>query len=121
MPITSEQADQVKDIILKTLDTHHKGNLPYREVWTKAPAEDFEGVAFVDVWIIYDGERSNLDIGMLNSYDSFLYQAMFHALTTSNADLIVGPRTPANQSDWIATYAKRSAPPKAPSPLTREG
>ncbi len=52
---------------------------------------------------------------------STTYYAMFHALTTSNADLIVGPRTPANESDWIATYAKRSAPPKAPSPLTREG
>ena len=35
---------------------------------------------------------------------STTYYAMFHALTTSNADLIVGPRTPANQSDWIATY-----------------
>ena len=79
MPITAEQAEQVKDIILNTLDTYHQGNLPYKEVWTKAPEEDFEGVAFVDVWIIYEGERSNLDIGMLNSYDSFLYQTMLDA------------------------------------------
>ena len=35
---------------------------------------------------------------------STAYYAMFHALATSNADLIVGARTPANQSDWIATY-----------------
>ena len=35
---------------------------------------------------------------------SSAYYAMFHALATSNADLIVGPRTPANQSDWTATY-----------------
>ena len=35
---------------------------------------------------------------------STAYYAMFHALAASNADLIVGPRTSANQSDWIATY-----------------
>ena len=35
---------------------------------------------------------------------STAYYAMFHALTASNADLIVGPSTPANESDWIATY-----------------
>ena len=35
---------------------------------------------------------------------STAYYAMFHALATSNADLIVGARTPANQSNWIATY-----------------
>ena len=29
---------------------------------------------------------------------------MFHALATSNADLIVGDKTPDNESDWIATY-----------------
>ena len=79
MTITAEQAEQVKDIILNTLDTYHKGNLPYKEVWTKAAEEDFEGVAFVDVWIIYEGERSNLDIRMLNSYDGFLYQTMLDA------------------------------------------
>ncbi len=79
MTITAEQADQVKDIILDTLDTHHKGNLPYKEVWTKAAEEDFEGLAFVDVWIIYEGEPSNLDVGMLNSYGSFLYQTLIDA------------------------------------------
>ena len=35
---------------------------------------------------------------------STAYYAMFHALTTSNADLIVGPRTPDNESEWVATY-----------------
>ncbi len=35
---------------------------------------------------------------------STAYYAMFHALAASNADLIVGARTSANQSDWIATY-----------------
>jgi len=35
---------------------------------------------------------------------STAYYAMFHALTASNADLIVGPRTLDNESDWIATY-----------------
>ena len=29
---------------------------------------------------------------------------MFHALAASNADLLVGPRTPANQSNWTTTY-----------------
>ena len=35
---------------------------------------------------------------------STAYYAMFHALATSNADLIVGARTSANESNWIATY-----------------
>ncbi len=35
---------------------------------------------------------------------STAYYAMFHALAASNADLIVGARTPANQSDWTRTY-----------------
>lgn len=35
---------------------------------------------------------------------STAYYAMFHALAASNTDLIVGPRTPANESRWIATY-----------------
>ena len=79
MPITAEQADQAKDIILKTLDAHHQGSLPYREVWTKAATEDFEGVAFLDVWIIYDGMPDILDASMLNSYDSYLYQTLLDA------------------------------------------
>ena len=73
MTITAEQADQAKDIILQTLDAHHQGRLPYRQVWTK-PAEDFEGVSFLDVWVIYDGLPDSLDIGMINSYGSYLYQ-----------------------------------------------
>ena len=79
MTITAEQADQVKDIILNTLDTFHQGKLPYRDVWTQAAKEDFEGMAFVDIWIIYECEYSDLDIGMINSYGSFLYQTMLDA------------------------------------------
>jgi len=78
MLITAKQLEQAKDIVLKTLDTYHQGGLPYRDVWTKA-SEDFDGVAFVDVWIVYEGERSILDIGMLNSYGSYLYQALLDA------------------------------------------
>ena len=35
---------------------------------------------------------------------STAYYAMFHALAASNANLIVGPLTPNNESDWITTY-----------------
>ena len=35
---------------------------------------------------------------------STAYYAMFHVLATSNADIIIGPRTPANRSDWTSTY-----------------
>ena len=35
---------------------------------------------------------------------STAYYAMFHALATSNADLIAGPRTPENQADWTRAY-----------------
>ena len=39
---------------------------------------------------------------------STAYYAMLHALASSNADILVGPRTPANQSDWTATYRSLS-------------
>ena len=78
MTITAEQADQAKGIILETLDDHHQGRLPYREVWTK-PTEDFDGVAFLKVWVIYDGLPDILDIDRLNSYLSYLYQMMLDA------------------------------------------
>ena len=35
---------------------------------------------------------------------STAYYAMFHALANSNADLVVGQRTPANQTAWTSTY-----------------
>ncbi len=76
--ITPEQADQAKEIILETLDTHHKGNLPYRDIWTK-PVEDFEGLAYVYVWIIYDGKPDILDTRMNLSYGSYLYQTLIDA------------------------------------------
>ena len=35
---------------------------------------------------------------------STAYYAMFHALASSNADIIVGTKTRANQSDWTVIY-----------------
>ena len=35
---------------------------------------------------------------------STAYYAMFHALTTSNADIIAGPLMPDNESEWVAAY-----------------
>ena len=35
---------------------------------------------------------------------STAYYAMLHALATSIADCIHGPRTSANQTDWVRTY-----------------
>ena len=35
---------------------------------------------------------------------STAYYAMFHALATSNADLIVGNRSQSNRPNWIAIY-----------------
>ncbi len=51
--------------------------------------------------LLADGQPSQ---EALRRVVSTAYYAMFHALTTSNADLIVGPRTLASESDWIATY-----------------
>ena len=76
--ITAERAEQAKGIILDTLDGHHQGRLPYRQVWTKA-TEDFDGVPLLDVWVIYDGKPDILDIGRLNSYGSYLYRVMLDA------------------------------------------
>ena len=75
MPITAEQAAQAKDIILDCLDDYHQGHLPFREVWTKAH-EDFDGVPFLKVWVLYDGEPSDLDVGRLNSFDPYLMQVL---------------------------------------------
>ena len=42
--------------------------------------------------------------GALRRATSTAYYAMFHALATSNANLIAGARTPANQQHWTTTY-----------------
>ncbi|MXZ90037.1 MAG: hypothetical protein F4W95_10640 [Chloroflexi bacterium] len=42
--------------------------------------------------------------GALRRAISTAYYAMFHVLANSNADLIAGPRTPANEPRWIAIY-----------------
>ena len=102
MTITAEQADQAKDIILKTLDIHHKGQLPYRDVWTK-PTEDFDGVPFLKVWVIYDGMPGSLDAGMLNSYDSFLYQTLLNAGIRAIPSISYIPQSDADElgQEWL--------------------
>ena len=42
--------------------------------------------------------------GALRRAISTAYYAMFHALASSNADIIVGTKTRSNQSDWTAIY-----------------
>ena len=76
--ITAEQAEQAREIILGSLDDHHQGNLPWRQVWTK-PEEDFDGVPFVEVWVIYEGDPSILDIAAINAYSGDLYMALREA------------------------------------------
>ena len=102
MTITAEQADQAKGIILETLDDHHQGRLPYREVWTK-PTEDFDGVPFLDVWVIYDGLPDILDIDRLNSYGSYLYQAMLDAGIRAIPSISYIPQSDTDQlgTPWI--------------------
>ena len=100
--ITAEQAEQAREIILGSLDDHHQGNLPWRQVWTK-PTEDFDGVPFVKVWVIYEGDPSVLDIPRINSYPVCLHQALreagIHALPSisyvsqSDADQLGAPWT----------------------------
>ena len=75
MAITAEQAAQAKDIIIDCLNVHFQGDMPFREVWTKSGG-DFEGMAFLDVWILYEGEPSDLDIGKLNSFDPYLMRVL---------------------------------------------
>ena len=73
--ITAEQAEQAKGIVLETLDVHNQQSVRFLEVLTK-PSEDFDGVPFVDVMVVYDGEPSDLDIPMLNSYDLYLLKIL---------------------------------------------
>ena len=75
MTITAEQADQAKDIILDCLNIHHQHRVPFRQVWTK-PTQDFDDVPFLDVWVTYVGEPSNLDTALLNSFDTYLMEAL---------------------------------------------
>ena len=49
---------------------------------------------------------------------STAYYAMFHALATSIADCIHGPRTAANQTDWASTYRSLQHR-RAANPLNR--
>lgn len=75
MTITAKQADQAKGIILDCLNVHHQHRVPFRQVWTK-PAQDFDDVPFLDVWVIYGGEPRNLDTTLLNSFDTYLMEAL---------------------------------------------
>ena len=75
MTITADQADQAKGIILDCLNIHHQHRVPFRQVWTKS-AHEFDEVSFLDVWVIYSGEPRNLDTALLNSFDTYLMDAL---------------------------------------------
>ena len=76
--ITVEQAEEAKSIIRETLDVHNRQSVPFVQIWTK-PREDFDGVAFLKVWLVYEGKHSDLDVGVLNSYDRHLFKALREA------------------------------------------
>ena len=76
--ITAEQAEQARGIVINCIEEHHNGNLPYRQVWTKA-AEDFDGAPFLSVWVIYDGEPGSIDIPKITSFPSYLMMTMREA------------------------------------------
>ena len=73
--ITAQQADQAKGIVRETLGIHNRQRVRFLDVLTKAD-EDFDGVPFLDVVLVYDGEPGDLDIGILNSYDNHLLTAL---------------------------------------------
>lgn len=100
--ITAEQADQAKHIILETMDTYYQGNFPYREIWTK-PVEDFEGLAYIKVWVIYDGKPNILDPGLNNSYGSYLYQTLIDAGIRALPSISYLPQSDVDElgKEWI--------------------
>ena len=48
--------------------------------------------------------RGNPSQEALRRAISTAYYAMFHTLATSNADLVIGPKTPASLANWTSTY-----------------
>ena len=73
--ISTEQANKAKEIVLDTLDEHNPQNVRFSQVWTN-PSEDFDGVPFVDVVLVYDGEPSDIDARIANSYDGYLFEVL---------------------------------------------
>ena len=96
MTITTEQADQAKSIILDCLHVHHQHRISFRQVWTK-PTHDFDDVPFLEVWVIYDGEPSNLDTALLNSFDTYLMKALSNAGIHAIPSISYVPQSEADQ------------------------
>ena len=76
--ITDEQAERAKEIIIETLDAYYKDDLPYHDVWVK-PIEDFDGVDFLKVWVIYDGPPHIVSPKASLNYGTHLYMTMLDA------------------------------------------
>ena len=102
MTITAEQADQAQGIILECLNTHHQHRVPFRQVWTKG-TQDFDDVSFLYVWVIYEGEPRSLDIGLLNSFDTYLIGALRNAGIYAIPSISYVPQSEADQlgAPWI--------------------
>ena len=96
MTITAEQADQAKGIILDCLNIHHQNRVPFSQVWTK-PTHDFDDVPFLDVWVIYAGEPQHLDTALLNSFDTYLMEALSNVGIRAIPSISYVPQSEADQ------------------------
>ena len=96
MTITAEQADQAKRIILDCLNIHHQNRVPFSQVWTK-PTHDFDDVPFLDVWVIYAGEPRHLDTALLNSFDTYLMEALSNVGIRAIPSISYVPQSEADQ------------------------
>ena len=76
--ITPEQTAQAQAMIHEALKAHHPHGVSFREVWAK-PGLAFDDVQFLKVWVIYEGEYSGFDIGLLNSFDSYIMEQLHNA------------------------------------------
>ena len=71
MTVTEEQAQQAQGIILDCLKQHHPHGVSFQKAWAKG-THDLDDMPFLDVWVIFEGEATNLDIALLNSFDTYL-------------------------------------------------
>ena len=94
--ITAEQAHQAQHIILDCLNEHHQRRVPFQQVWTK-PTHDFDDVAFLDVWVIYDGDPRSLDTALLNSFDTYLIETLRNAGIHAIPSISYVPQSEADQ------------------------
>ena len=85
MTVTAEQAEQAQSIILDSLKRHHPHGVSFQKAWAKG-THDFDDVPFLDVWVIFEGEPTDLDIALLNSFDTYLMGELreigIHAFTS---------------------------------------